>query len=117
MDKAVSAIRSQEKALETARKFALEAKRVCEKHGYRLTSAYLVGSRARGDYRVDSDIDIVLVVENIDGLDVIDRMKLFSEILFRVRGNIDYRVYSRREWESEETLWIKELKKEAKRIL
>ncbi len=117
MDKAVSALKSQEKALELAHRFALEAIRVCEEKGYRLTGVYLVGSRARGDYRVDSDIDIVLVVDGIDNMNVLDRMKLFSKILLEIPGNIDYRVLSYKEWIEEKTLWIKELKREAKKLL
>jgi len=116
MDRAASALRSQEEALRTAMEFARRAEKLCRELGLELVAAYLVGSRARGDYRVDSDIDIVLVVRGVEGLDQLQRIEIFSRLLLEVPGPIEYRVYTPGEWSSDTSLWIKELREEAKRI-
>jgi predicted nucleotidyltransferase len=47
-------------------------------YGERLLAAYLVGSRARGDHRPDSDVDVVFVLPD-DGWDLrAERRKLSS---------------------------------------
>ncbi|MEM4497755.1 MAG: nucleotidyltransferase domain-containing protein [Nitrososphaerota archaeon] len=45
-----------------------EVEKVSREKGLKLVGAYLVGSRARGDYLEDSDVDAVLVVDGIQGL-------------------------------------------------
>ena len=117
MGKALSALRSQEEALRRAREFASRARSLCEGLGLRLVAAYLVGSKARGDYRVDSDIDIVLVVDGVESLNQLQRIELFTGLLLEVPGEIEYRVYTPREWEEARTAWLRELRREAVKIL
>jgi len=38
------------------------------KHGIRIEKAYLYGSYARGNYHKDSDIDIVIISRNFQGM-------------------------------------------------
>jgi len=116
MGKAASVLRSQEEALASARAFVREVEEICARRGLRLAAAFLVGSRARGDYRADSDVDVVLVVEGVEGLDALERLRLFSEALLRVKWDVDYRVFTPDEWERGETVWIRELKREAIRL-
>ncbi|WP_288007420.1 nucleotidyltransferase domain-containing protein, partial [Thermofilum sp.] len=75
--------------------------------------AYLVGSRARGDYLRDSDIDIILVVKGVRKLNFLERLQLFTDIL---EPSIDLRIYDAEEWESTENTWINQLKQEAIKI-
>lgn len=63
MGKVTSALRSQEIALERVRMFSSKARARCAELGWELVGVYLVGSRARGDYLADSDVDVVLVVK------------------------------------------------------
>jgi len=39
--------------------------RLIQRYGKRLKGIYLFGSRARGDYRADSDVDLALFIEDI----------------------------------------------------
>ena len=115
MGKAVSALRSQEEALRLAKEFARKARKLCEELGLELIAVYLVGSRARGDYRVDSDIDLVLVVKGVEKLNPLERIELFSKLLIEVPGPIEYRVYTPEEWNGP-GVWMKELRREAREI-
>jgi antitoxin ChpS len=45
-------------------------------YGDRLTGLYLFGSRARGDYRPDSDADVVVVLADGDWEEWVERRKL-----------------------------------------
>lgn len=110
MGKAVSALRSQEIALERAKKFTSRVKVRCKELGWEFIGVYLVGSRARGDYFVDSDIDLVLVVRGVRNLNVINRLEVLKDLL---EPGIDLRVYDVEEWLSEESIWVIELRREA----
>ena len=113
MGKALSALRSQEEALRRARRFIERAVNRCREAGLEFVASYIVGSRARGDYMADSDIDLVLVVRGARGRNMLERLMLFKEIL---EPGIDLRVYDVEEWFSGESVWIKEMKKEALKI-
>lgn len=108
MGKAVSALRSQEVMVERAKKFVEKASRVVK-----VVEAYIVGSRARGDYLDESDIDVLIVADGVDHLNMLERLKLLTDI---AEPGVDYLVYSIREWNDEETLWIRNLKREAIKI-
>ena len=76
--------------------------------GLELVEAYLVGSRACGDYLVGSDIDIALVVREVRRLNILERLEVIKDIL---EPRIDPRVYDVEEWTHEDSAWIKALKK------
>ena len=113
MGKAKSALASQHEALEKAKSFVEKARARATCLGLTLLGAYLVGSRARGDYLRDSDIDIILVVKGVRKLNFLERLQLFTDIL---EPSIDLRIYDAEEWESNENTWINQLKQEAIRI-
>ncbi|MEM1533200.1 MAG: nucleotidyltransferase domain-containing protein [Desulfurococcaceae archaeon] len=114
MGKAKSAIESQEEALKKAVEFVKEASIRLKELGFIVRGAYLVGSRARGDYTEESDVDIVLVIDGVETLNTLDRLNLVKDLL---KPKLDVIVYSPEEWYSETSTWIKELKKEAKPLL
>ncbi|MBS7658921.1 MAG: nucleotidyltransferase domain-containing protein [Candidatus Bathyarchaeia archaeon] len=113
MGKAISALNSQEKILKRARKFIEDAKKICINKGLVFREAYLIGSRARGDYLEDSDADLILLVDGVEGLNMIERLKLFFEAL---APRIEFTVYTTTEWLEKESIWINELKKEAVKL-
>ncbi len=112
MGRAESALKSQEKALEILTEFMRDAEEACRRNGLKLIEAYLVGSRARGDYTEESDIDIILVIEGVENMNMLQRLTLFKETL---KPRIDLKIYTQREWESDLT-WIKQVREEAKLI-
>lgn len=113
MGKAVSALRSQGEILERVRRFIKDVEEICTKKGLAFKGAYLVGSRARGDYLEDSDADLILLVDGVEGLNRIGRLRLFSEAL---QPRIEFTVYTSAEWFEGESIWIGELKKEAVKL-
>ena len=82
----------------------------CREIGIEFIGLYIVGSRARGDYTIYSDIDLVLVLKNIKNLNTIERIYLFKDLL---EPGIELRIYDADEWFSNDILWIVEMKKEA----
>jgi len=67
MGKAIPAQRSQVEALERIKKVS-SVKVRCSELGLELSEVYLVGSKARGDYLIDSGIDVILVVKGVENL-------------------------------------------------
>jgi predicted nucleotidyltransferase len=110
MGKAIPALASQREALARAKSFVEKAKAKASSLGLTFQGAYLVGSRARGDYLRDSNIDIVLVIQGVKKLNFLERLRLFTDIL---EPSIELRVYDAEEWESTENTWINQLKREA----
>ena len=74
----------------------------------------MVGSRARGDYLDESDIDVVIVARGVKKLNAKDRLLLLADL---AEPGVDYLVYDIEEWESGATVWIRQLKREAKKLL
>ena len=108
MGKARSALRSQAEALRRARSFVEKASRMLD-----VVEAYIVGSRARGDYLDVSDVDVVILARGVEGLNSLERLELLAGI---AEPNVEYLVYTPREWREARTAWIRELKKEAVKI-
>jgi len=105
-------VRSQEKAFKRLREFLRDAAKLCEQRGLKLIDAYLVGSRARGDYLDESDIDVVLIIDEVQGMNRLQRIELLSRAL---KPGIDLLIYTPEEWNSD-LIWIKELRREARQI-
>ena len=87
------------------------ARRASERLG--VEAVYLVGSRARGDYLDDSDIDVVIVARNVRKLNMKERLLLLADV---AEPGVDYLVYDAEEWEKGATAWIRQLRREAKRL-
>ncbi|MEM1637248.1 MAG: nucleotidyltransferase domain-containing protein [Pyrobaculum sp.] len=109
MCKAKSALRSQPEAVRRACAFLEKARLLAKKAGVEVEGAYLVGSRARGDYLEDSDVDVVLIVRGVEGLDALRRMELFTEAL---EPGVEFFVYTPEEWAGG-GLWMAQLRREA----
>lgn len=108
MGKALSAIKSQEQMLRRAELFIEDVKKEIN-----VKEVYVVGSRARGDYLDTSDIDLVIISDDFKGMRYIDRMEKLSK--YR-RAKIDYFTFTTEEWENPQSLYIEEMKKEAKKL-
>ncbi|WP_338598225.1 nucleotidyltransferase domain-containing protein [Sulfolobus tengchongensis] len=108
MGKAKSTIESQKQMLKRAKEFIIELKRIIN-----IEDIYVVGSRARGDYLDVSDIDLVIISDDFKNMSYINRIELLSKYL---RPRIEFFAYTREEWENHSSPYVKEMKKEAKRL-
>lgn len=113
MGKAKSAVKSQEETLKKALSFIERVALRCSERGFKLEEVFLVGSRARGDYLEDSDVDLVFIVRGIEKFNRLERLELIKDLLL---PGVDVFIYTPQEWQSDDSIWIKELKKEAKVI-
>lgn len=108
MGKAKSALRSQEIMLRRALKFINNAKTRLN-----IIDVYIVGSRARGDYTSESDVDLVIISDDVKGLNALERRLLLKSI---IEPRVDFFIFTKDEWENETSLWIRELRREAKKL-
>lgn len=65
----------------------VKAYRILLKEHFQLENVYLFGSYAKGNYREDSDIDVAIVVNRIDG----DYFSI-NPLLWKLRRQIDDRI-------------------------
>jgi hypothetical protein len=79
----------------------------------RVLEVYVVGSRARGDYRDDSDIDLVIISNDVEGLNQLRRRELLIDLL---EPGFEFFIYTEREWNEPPMTWIRQLRREARRL-
>ena len=60
-----------------------------------------------------SDVDVVILAQGVEGLNSLERLELLAGI---AEPNVEYLVYTPREWREARTAWIRVLKKEAVKI-
>ena len=88
MGKAKSALESQVRMLRRALEFVGKVK-----SRINLIDVYVVGSRARGDYRDDSDIDLVIISNDVEGLNQLRRRELLIDLL---EPGVEFFIYTER---------------------
>ncbi|QOJ79257.1 nucleotidyltransferase domain-containing protein [Infirmifilum lucidum] len=108
MGKAASAVKSQAAMLKRAKAFVEKLK-----EEFKIEEVYVVGSRARGDYLEDSDIDLVIICDEMKGVRYIDRLNMMSKYL---EPGVEFLVLTREEWEKSTSPYMLEMKKEARRL-
>ncbi|AAK42659.1 nucleotidyltransferase domain-containing protein [Saccharolobus solfataricus] len=108
MGKAKSALKSQVELVKVAIEFINDIS-----NEIRIEDVYVVGSRARGDYLETSDIDLVIISRDFEGLRYIDRLEKLGKHL---RARVEFFAFTPEEWKEPKSLLIKEMKKEAKRL-
>lgn len=94
------------------RAFAEKVKRLL---GSSLLEFSVFGSKVRGDFDQESDIDILVVIEDEDWRVREEVVKIASDINMEYECNISPVIYSRREHEMNRyfgTLFIKEIERE-----
>ena len=108
MGKAKSALSSQVEMVKRAIAFINDVSREIK-----VEEVYVVGSRARGDYLDISDIDLVIISRDFEGLNYrqrIDKLSKFS------RAGVEFFTYTPSEWKNPPSLYVVEMKKEAIRL-
>ena len=109
MGKAESAVRSQLEMLRRAWNFVVRVRSKIN-----VAEVYVVGSRARGDYTDISDIDLVIISDDVRGMDQLERRLLLKDLL---EPGIEFFIYTSDEWYGESTSWIKQLRREAVKLV
>ena len=108
MGKAKSALISQVEMVKRAIAFVNDVSREVK-----VEEVYVVGSRARGDYLDTSDIDLVIISRDFEGLDYRQRVEKLSRFL---RARVEFFAFTPQEWENPSSLYVVEMKKEAIRL-
>lgn len=109
MGKAKSAIESQVILLRRAWEFVIRARSRIS-----ISEVYVVGSRARGDYTDMSDIDLVIISDDVRSMDQLERRLLLKDF---IEPRIEFFIYTTEEWNGEVTAWIRQLKREAVKLI
>jgi predicted nucleotidyltransferase len=92
-----SLIKSQSQFQLTKERFETVISEIKEKLQGRVTTAYIFGSAALGTYTLDSDIDLILVVDQVDkpfvqrGFDYLDLFSIYPclDILVYTQNELD----------------------------
>ncbi|BDR93102.1 nucleotidyltransferase domain-containing protein [Vulcanisaeta souniana] len=109
MGKAKSAVGSQVVLLRRAWEFVRRARSRIS-----ISEVYVVGSRARGDYTDMSDIDLVIISDDVRGMNQLERRLLLKEF---IEPRIEFFIYTTEEWNGEVTAWIRQMRHEAVRLV
>lgn len=59
-------------------------KDLLELRGIKVNKIILFGSYARGNYREDSDIDVVIISKNFSGKDIFERSRMLGDIEWKL---------------------------------
>ncbi|ACP48888.1 DNA polymerase beta domain protein region [Sulfolobus islandicus Y.N.15.51] len=108
MGKAKSALKSQVELVKVAIEFINDIT-----NEIKIEDIYVVGSRARGDYLETSDIDLVIISRDFKGLRYIDRLEKLGKYL---KARVEFFAFTPEEWNDSASLFVKQMKKEAKRL-
>lgn len=71
-----------------------------DRHGVHSDAVYLFGSRARGDARPDSDIDLIIVSSAFTGMPLWKRWEVLGDALSEVLQPIEVLAYSPEEFDA-----------------
>lgn len=66
----------------------------CVQERIRIEAAYLFGSQLTGQADRDSDIDLAVFSPDVDGLNLVERVHLTSEISVRCDSRLELHLYS-----------------------
>ena len=108
MGKAKSALKSQEEMVRRALEFVKDISKEI-----RVEEVYVVGSRARGDYLETSDIDLVIISRDFEGLNYKERVEKLYKYL---KGGVEFFALTPEEWDRPKSLYVEEMKREAVRL-
>jgi len=78
-------------------------KKALEPAGIKPQKILLYGSYATGNYRPDSDIDLVVISEDFEGKSYWQRIDLLSGAIYKVFQPIEAVAMTPQEWESEDS--------------
>jgi len=85
-----------------------------------LDKVVLFGSYAKGNYQIDSDIDLIIISRDFRGKDLFERVKLASginrQLVYQTGKPFDLLYYSDQEWREGSSLMVSLAKQEGEVI-
>lgn len=66
----------------------------CVRERVRIEAAYLFGSQLTGEADEESDIDLAVFSPDVDGLNLVERVHLTSEISLRCTSRLELHLYA-----------------------
>ncbi len=81
-------------------------KKELESLGVRVEKVILYGSFARGDYREDSDIDLLVISQDFEGKDYWERIDILSEAIYEIFEPIEAVAMTPNEFENKDSLLV-----------
>ena len=70
-----------------------------ENKSIKINKIILFGSYAKGNYRGDSDIDVIVISDDFAPMNYWERIDLLSEIIYDIFEPIEAHSFTRGEWE------------------
>lgn len=92
----------KESALKTIRRF----KDIIERKNVKVSKIILFGSYARGDYREDSDIDVIVISDDFAPMDYWERIDFLSETIYELFEPIEATSFTTKEWEASDSFLV-----------
>jgi predicted nucleotidyltransferase len=80
-------------------KIIFDFKKALESAGVKPCKILLYGSYATGNFRPDSDIDLVIISEDFEGKDYWQRIDILSDAIYKVFQPIEAIAMTPKEWE------------------
>lgn len=87
-------------------KIVMDFKNALESAGVRPKRIFLYGSYACGNYRPDSDIDLVVISDDFEGKGYWQRIDLLSAAIYKVFQPIEAVAMTPKEWETSDSLIV-----------
>jgi predicted nucleotidyltransferase len=77
-----------------------------ESEGIKIDKLILFGSYATGEFREDSDIDIVVISRDFNNKSYWERIDILSNVIYQIYEPIEATAFTPEEWESEDSLIV-----------
>ena len=81
-------------------------RKAIESRGIRTDKLILFGSYATGQYREDSDIDVVVISRDFNNKNYWDRIDILSGAIYDIYEPIEATAFTPEEWQSRESLIV-----------
>jgi predicted nucleotidyltransferase len=75
-----------------------------ESKGIKADKIILFGSYATGQYRLDSDIDVVVISQDFENKTYWERIDILSEAIYDILEPIEAMAFTPEEWQSRESI-------------
>ncbi|ADC66542.1 DNA polymerase beta domain protein region [Ferroglobus placidus DSM 10642] len=97
---------------------AEKLKEALYKRGIKISGIYLFGSYARGDYLKRSDIDLIVVSDDWEGVAFLKRLDIVNEIIWKEKlGNVEVIPVTTEELKRKESIVLRDARKYWIRVL